>query len=157
MATIKKFEEINAWQLSRDLNKIIGELIDNNNFEKNFRIINQIEGSSGSIMDNIAEGFERGTKGEFIQFLGYSKGSCGELRSQLYRAKDRGYINDEKFNQMSGMAVRISAMIFNLISYLQGSNIQGIRKKTSNYQTLRPLNQQNSQNAINLSKRTIHR
>ena len=135
MATIKKFEEITAWQLSRDLNKIIGELIDQNNFEKNFRIINQIEGSSGSIMDNIAEGFERGTKGEFIQFLGYSKGSCAELRSQLYRAKDRGYINDDQFNQMSVMAIRISAMIFSLISYLQQSTIQGIRKKT-----IKPLN-----------------
>jgi four helix bundle protein len=135
MATIKRFEEINAWQLSRELNKIIGTLIDENHFDKNYRIINQIEGSSGSIMDNIAEGFERGTKGEFIQFLGYSKGSCGELRSQLYRAKDRGYINDDQFNQMSAMAIRNSAMVFALITYLQQSKIQGIRKKT-----IKPLN-----------------
>jgi four helix bundle protein len=131
MATIKKFEEITAWQLSRDLNKIIGELIDQNNFEKNFRIINQIEGSSGSIMDNIAEGFERGTKGEFIQFLGYSKGSCAELRSQLYRAKDRGYINEDQFNQMFVMTIKISAMIYSLISYLQGSSIRGNRMKNT--------------------------
>jgi four helix bundle protein len=131
MATIKKFEEITAWQLSRDLNKIIGELIDQNNFEKNFRIINQIEGSSGSIMDNIAEGFERGTKGEFIQFLGYSKGSCAELRPQLYRAKDRGYINEDQFNQMFVMTIKISAMIYSLISYLQGSSIRGNRMKNT--------------------------
>ena len=64
-------------------------------FEHNFRLINQIEGSSGSIMDNIAEGFERGTRNEFIVFLGYSKGSCGELRSQLYRALDRKYIEQQ--------------------------------------------------------------
>ncbi|MBU3713422.1 MAG: four helix bundle protein [Ferruginibacter sp.] len=130
MASVKRFEELQVWQLSRDLNKIIGELIDKNIFNKNYRIINQIEGSSGSIMDNIAEGFERGTKGEFIQFLGYSKGSCGELRSQLYRAKDRGYINQEQFNELANIAIRISAMIFKLISYLQVSAIQGNRKKT---------------------------
>jgi four helix bundle protein len=85
MATIKSFEDIESWKKAREVCKLLGEIIDAGHFKKSYRLINQIEGSSGSIMDNIAEGFERGTRAEFIQFLGYAKGSCGELRSQLYR------------------------------------------------------------------------
>ncbi len=136
MATIKRFEDLDVWKVSRDLCRKIGCLIDNNNFERNYRLIGQIEGSSGSIMDNIAEGFERGTKNEFILFLGYSKGSCGELRSQLYRALDRKYINQEEFDEFRTMAVRISAMIQKFIEYLQQTTIKGIRKKEANAQTI---------------------
>jgi four helix bundle protein len=80
-------------------------------------------------MDNIAEGFERGTRAEFIQFLGYSKGSCGELRSQLYRALDRKYVTQEQFDEFSSMAVRISIMLQKFIAYLQTTTIGGVRKK----------------------------
>ena len=97
-------------------------------FKNNFRLINQIEGSSGSIMDNIAEGFERGTRAEFIQFLGYSKGSCGELRSQLYRAMDRNYIESNDFEFLLKLVSRISAMLHGLIIYLQKTKIGGLRK-----------------------------
>ena len=93
-------------------------------------MIGQIEGSSGSVMDNIAEGFERGTRLEFIQFLGYSKGSCGEFRSQLYRALDRKYLSKDEFDEHFLLAVRISAMLQKFISYLQKSEIAGERKKT---------------------------
>jgi len=129
MATIKKFEDVEAWQISRQLCNDIGTLIDNGLFKHNHRLIGQIEGSSGSIMDNIAEGFERGTRAEFIQFLGYSKGSCGELRSQLYRALDRKYINQQQFDDFYSFAVRISSMLQKFISYLQKTTIQGERKK----------------------------
>lgn len=90
MATIKTFEDIESWKLARKLCKKTGEFIDNGRFKKSFRLIAQIDGSPGSVMDNKAEGFERGTRKEFINFLGYAKGSCGEFRSQLYRALDRG-------------------------------------------------------------------
>jgi four helix bundle protein len=129
MATVKHFEDLEVWKLSRELCNVVGEIIDKGNFQNNFRIIGQIEGSSGSIMDNIAEGFERGTKAEFIQFLGYAKGSCGEFRSQLYRALDRKYISDNQFEELFSFCTRISSMIQNFIKYLQGSNIDGVRKK----------------------------
>lgn len=129
MASIKRFEDLEVWKESRALNKMIGCLIQENKFENNFRLINQIEGSSGSIMDNIAEGFERGTRAEFIQFLGYSKGSCGELRSQLYRAIDRNYIVQQQFDELLKLVSRISSMLHSLISYLQKTKINGHRKK----------------------------
>ena len=83
-------------------------------------------------MDNIAEGFERGTRAEFIQFLGYSKGSCGEFRSQLYRALDRKYITQNEFEELLVLATRISAMIQKFIEYLQQTSIKGVRKKEAN-------------------------
>jgi four helix bundle protein len=129
MATIKRFEEIISWQEARELNKTIGNLIDSNRFKTNFRLINQIEGSAGSIMDNIAEGFERGGNREFIQFLFISKGSCGELRSQLYRAIDRNYITQQEFDNISVNAMKISSLIQKLITYLEESAMKGIKYK----------------------------
>ena len=129
MATIKRFEEIISWQEARELNKTIGNLIDSNRFKTNFRLINQIEGSAGSIMDNIAEGFERGGNREFIQFLFISKASCGELRSQLYRGLDRNYISQQEFDLFSVHAMKISSLIQKLISYLEDSEIKGVKYK----------------------------
>jgi len=129
MATIKRFEEIDAWKVARELCLKIGTIIDEGSFKKSYRLIAQVESSSGSIMDNIAEGFERGTRAEFIQFLGYSKGSCGEFRSQLYRASDRKYLTQEQFDKLYSLAVRISAMLQKLIEYLQKTEVKGVRKK----------------------------
>lgn len=128
MATVRRFEELEAWKLSRLL-CMIGVIMEDGAFKRCYRLTDQIEGSSGSIMDNIAEGFERGTRAEFIQFLGYSKGSCGELRSQLYRSLDRKFINKDQFDELYAMAVRISAMLQKLINYLQNTKIAGIRKR----------------------------
>ena len=129
MATITCFEDIESWKMSKDLCKSLGSLIDAGRFGKSYRLIHQIEGSSGSIMDNIAEGFERGTRAEFIQFLGFSKGSCGEFRSQLYRALDRNYISKEQFEEFLTLAIRVSSMLQKFISYLQKTTIEGERKK----------------------------
>jgi len=129
MATIRRFEEIDAWKVARELCLKIGTIIDEGSFQKSYRLIAQVESSSGSIMDNIAEGFERGTRAEFIQFLGYSKGSCGEFRSQLHRASDRKYLNQKQFDELYSLAVRISAMLQKLIEYLQKTEVKGVRKK----------------------------
>ena len=129
MATIKQFEDIESWKVARKLCSRIGVLIESGSLKRIYKLIEQIEGSSGSIMDNIAEGFERGTRSEFIQFLGYSEGSCGELRSQLYRALDRNYVSQQQFDEFYVLAVRISAMIQKLIEYLQHTNFKGVRKK----------------------------
>ena len=127
MATIQKFEEISSWIEARGLNEILGKLIDENRFKTNFRLINQIEGSAGSVMDNIAEGFERGGNKELIQFLFIAKGSCGELRSQLYRAIDRKYISNEEFHVISEKAKRVSSLIQKFINYLKQTELKGIK------------------------------
>jgi four helix bundle protein len=125
MSTIKRFEEIISWKEARVLNRIIRELIRGKRFQRNFGLVLQIERSAGSIMDNIAEGFERGGNREFIQFLYISKGSCGELRSQIYRALDDGYINSEEFNLITSYCIKISNLIFKLIEYLKNSELKG--------------------------------
>ena len=84
MDTFKTFEDIEAWQLARKLAKEVFFIIKGKSFANDFGLINQMKDSSGSVMDNIAEGFERGGNREFIQFLSFAKGSCGELRSQLF-------------------------------------------------------------------------
>ena len=127
MATIQKFEEIASWIEARALNDILGKLIDENRFKNNFRLINQIEGSAGSVMDNIAEGFERGGNKELIQFLFIAKGSCGELRSQLYRAIDRKYISIDEFDIISEKAKRVSSLIQKFINYLKQTELKGAK------------------------------
>lgn len=129
MATIKSFEDIERWKQARDVCKLIGKFINDGRFKKSHRLINLIDGSSGSIMDNIAEGFERGSRAEFVLFLGYAKGSCGELRSQLYRVLDRNYISEDEFEMLKKSIMNISGLIQNLIRYLQKTKIEGTRKK----------------------------
>lgn len=133
MATFKKFEEIVAWQKARELNRKVGKFIDDGKFEKNFRLIAQIEGSAGSIMDNIAEGFERSGNKEFLQFLYVSKGSCGEFRSQLYRAVDRKYISAIEFDELYELSKEVIVMLQKLIDYLETSEYRGPKYKGRNH------------------------
>ncbi|HEX5150050.1 MAG TPA: four helix bundle protein [Parafilimonas sp.] len=129
MATIKHFEDIISWQKARELNKFIGDIIDEGKFKRSYKLIDQIESSSGSIMDNIAEGFERGCNKEFIQFLYISKGSCGEFRSQLYRALDRNYLTQREFDWLYNLAKEIIVLLQKLIDYLHKSEMKGTKFK----------------------------
>jgi len=129
MGTIKRFEDIISWQKARQLNKLIGDIIDLGKFKHIYKLIDQIESSSGSIMDNIAEGFERGGNKEFTQFLYISKGSCGEFRSQLYRALDRNYLTQIEFDQLYNLAKDIIVLLQKLIDYLHKSEMNGTKFK----------------------------
>lgn len=100
MATIDDFEDLEIWQLGREICQLVWNLFETTSLGKDYELRNQMNRSSGSIMDNISEGFERNGRREFINFLSYSKGSCGELRSQLYRALDRNHISKEEFEQL---------------------------------------------------------
>lgn len=132
MSTIKKFEDIEAWQQARSLCTEIYKITKENSFSKDYKLIDQINGSSGSIMDNIAEGFERDGRKEFIQFLSVAKASCGETRSQLYRALDRKYIDKSTFDVLYNNAEIIGKKIGGFMSYLKQSEYTGNKFKEPN-------------------------
>jgi four helix bundle protein len=125
MATINTFEEIEIWQLARQLNKDLYPFLQNLIHQKNYELNKQLERSAGSIMDNIAEGFERDGTREFIQFLAISKGSVGEVRSQLYRARDRNLIEIEDFEQFQNQCNTIANKLGKFINYLSRTDIRG--------------------------------
>ena len=125
MAVYKRFEELPVWQRSRQLAKEIDHLINNTRIRWNFKLKDQMSGSSGSIMDNIAEGFERSGNKEFVQFLFYSKGSAGELRSQLYRALDGDYITQAVFEKQKAAVELISEELQKFSEYLERSGNPG--------------------------------
>ena len=126
---IKQFEDLEVWQLARVLCKDIYKMTHDDLFSKDFRFRDQIRASSGSIMDNIAEGFERNGNKEFVQFLYIAKGSCGEVRSQLYRALDNKYISQEEQNTLNGKTLQISKSIAGFINYIKNSEYTGSKNK----------------------------
>jgi four helix bundle protein len=129
MATVQRFEDLDVWKKARAFSKEVFQLTQTGAFAKDFELKGQINRSTGSIMDNIAEGFERGGRAEFINFLTIAKGSCAESRSQLYRGFDRNYYNEEKLNQMLANAEEIGKMLGGFISYLNKSEVQGTKFK----------------------------
>jgi len=129
MATVQCFEDLNVWKMSRDFSKEIFRITCNEKFSKDYRFKDQIRASSGSIMDNIAEGFERGGNKEFSQFLAIAKGSCGECRSQLHRSFDCQYIESEEYENLCQKSIEISKAIAAFMEYLKQSEIKGIKYK----------------------------
>lgn len=129
MSTFEKFEDIEVWQKARVLSNEIFKLSKDNSFSEDRRLRDQMNGSSGSIADNIAEGFGRGGNKEFAQYLWISKGSIAELKSRLYRCKDRDWILIDKFNDLYGKMEVIDKMVQGLLNFLSKSNIKGIKYK----------------------------
>lgn len=129
MATLTKFEDIKAWQKARFFCNEIFTICEETKLSKDYKLKEQINGSSGSIMDNIAEGFGRGGNLEFIQFLEISHASACESQSQLYRIADRKYVTAEKFKDLYDVVEEIKRMIIALIKYLSKSPMTGPKYK----------------------------
>ena len=129
MSTIKSFEEIEAWKKGRVLADEIFKIFLNTPASRDFGLKDQIGRSIGSVMDNIAEGFERGGNREFIQFLSIAKGSAAETQSQLYRVLDRRYIAQEDFDRMYKETLAIIRLLGGLIAYLKKSGFKGPKFK----------------------------
>ncbi|MCU0351353.1 MAG: four helix bundle protein [Flavobacterium sp.] len=125
MATITKFEDLEIWQEARKLAKEVFILSKETDLKTDFRFKEQIKASSGSVMDNIAEGFERDGNLEFRQFLSVAKGSAGETRSQIYRLYDCEYISEEQFKDLKNKYENLSGKIKNFITYLNKKDFKG--------------------------------
>ena len=124
---IERFEDLEIWQEARELCKFVFSITLSDAFKKDFKFRDQIRASSGSIMDNIAEGFERGGNKEFMQFLYIAKGSCGETRSQSYRAFDFQYLSNEECASLLEKTTSLSKRISSFITYLKNSDLKGTK------------------------------
>lgn len=129
MSTIQKFEDLEIWQLARVLAKDIFLLTQKGKLSKKFSLKDQMGRSSGSIMDNIAEGFGRASRLEFIQFLSISTGSADELKSQLYRCLDKEYISKDIFDTLYEKTNAIYKKINGFIKYLNTTLVKGTKFK----------------------------
>lgn len=127
MSSFRSFEEIKAWQVSRELAKEIYKITSTAMFAADRGLKYQIRRAAVSVVSNIAEGFERGGNKEFIQFLFQAKGSCGEVRAQLYLCRDLGYMNEETFQNLRSLVMRASEMIWGMIRYLKVSELKGTK------------------------------
>jgi four helix bundle protein len=129
MATIQKFEDLEIWQLARQLAKEIFQLTQGGKLSKDFSLKDQMNRSAGSIMDNIAEGYGRGSRLEFVQFLSITTGSADELKSQLYRCNDKNYITNEEFECFYEKTNAVYKKTNGFIKYLNASIIKGTKFK----------------------------
>ena|ERR1700712_2673720 len=129
MAKIERFEDLTSWQKARELNRMLYQASNRGAFAKDFGLRDQMRRASISVMSNIAESFERGGDKEFIQYLSIAKGSCGELRAQLYAALDGAYLNESEFKELSDQSVEVSRLISGFMTYLRRSELAGNKFK----------------------------
>ena len=127
MAKAQKFEDLAIFQMARDLCKEVYAITKEGEFHKDSRFVQQIRAAAGSIMDNIAEGFERDGNKEFINFLYIAKGSCGEVRSQILRASDVGFIDKETAAKLYNDCINISKSISKFIKAIKASGLSGLK------------------------------
>ena len=131
MASIKQFEDIEAWKEARVFTKSVYGASYSGAFAKDFGLRDQMRRAAVSILSNIAEGFERGGDREFLQFLSLAKGSCGEVRAQLYVAFDQGYLTADLFQQLQEQSQKISRLLGAFMTYLKRSDLRGTKFTTS--------------------------
>jgi four helix bundle protein len=131
LAVAKRFEDLEVWQLARDLTRIVYKVSSGGRLAKDFGLRDQLRKASVSVMSNLAEGFERGGSREFLQFVALAKGSCGEVRSQLYVALDQEYLGRADFDRVFELTVRLSRMLASLLRYLRNSPISGSKYKSA--------------------------
>lgn len=124
---VKNFEDLAIFQKASELSTEVYRITRQGDFRYDSRFVQQIRAAAGSIMDNIAEGFERSGNKEFINFLFIAKGSCGEVRSQLIRAHNVGFIDDETFQRDYTNCKKLSASIMNFIKDLRSSDLKGAK------------------------------
>lgn len=129
MARIERFEDLTSWQKARELNRLVYDATRKGAFAKDFGLRDQIRRASVSVMSNLAEGFERGGNKEFIQFLSNAKGSCGEVRCQLYAALDEKYLSETEFRELYERSQEIGRLISGFMAYLQRSELRGNKFK----------------------------
>ena len=135
MATIERFEEIEAWKVAREVTRAIYEVSRRGAFARDFGLRDQMCRAAVSIMSNIAEGFESRTQALFADFLGRAKGSAGALRAQLYVALDAGYIKEEEFVRLTGQAESCSRLLHRFMIYLEAQpNTRRVRESIVEYE-----------------------
>ena len=127
--TVRYFEDLEVWKLAREITRQIYDLTKKKTFVKDYGLVDQIRRASVSVMSNISEGFERGGNQEFQQFLYVAKGSCGEIRCQLYIALDQNYIIEKEMIEIYEKLKRLSIMLNNLIQSLKKSKFKGEKYK----------------------------
>jgi len=129
MATISKFEDLIVWKNAMELANFVYKLTNIPKFKRDYGLIGQIRRSSVSIASNIAEGFERGTKHEFINYLFIARGSCGEVRSQIYIAYNQSYISENEFENAISLCKKTSSLLYALIKAIKEKSFSGLQYK----------------------------
>jgi four helix bundle protein len=129
--TVQKFEELKVYQQARELTNRIYAVTRQAAFARDRSLVDQVRRAAVSIVSNIAEGYERGTTQELVQFLYIAKGSCGEVRAQLGVALDQEYLGAEDYDLMTNQCRLLSGMLHNFIEYLQGSGMPGPKQHTN--------------------------
>lgn len=129
MARIERFEDLTSWQKTRELNRLVYDVTKKGAFARDFSLRDQIRRASVSVVSNLAAGFERGGDREFVQLLSNAKGSCGEMRCQLYAALDKNYLSAMEFKELYARSMEVRRLISGFMRYLRRSELLGSKFK----------------------------
>ena len=129
MPKILRFEDLQSWQKARQLANIVYDLKEQPPFAKDFRLRDQIQGAAGSVMHNIAEGFDAGSNPEFIRFLRMARRSASETQSELYLALDRSYITLAQLNVAYALATEAKRLVNGMIGYLRRRKLAACKQE----------------------------